>query len=221
MTDIKPPYRLVAALGLSCSVSIGLLVARVIASDSQRYTFLIWNLALAAVPLLLGWWLVQRIEEYGWFKWQQVILTAAWLSFLPNSFYIITDFIHLRETYEASLMFDVVLLLSFALNGLILGFISLYLVHAQLIKRFHPKTAYLVVAIILLACSFAAYLGRYTRWNSWDVLLRPAGLLFDVSDRFINPAAHQETYLVTLLMFGLLMSLYAVIWESARLLRQK
>lgn len=221
MTNAKSPYRLVTALGLSCAVSVGLLAVRVIGSDSQRFTFLLWNLALAAVPLLLGWWLVQRVGEYGWFKWQQVVLTVAWLSFLPNSFYLITDFVHLRETYEASLMFDIVLLLSFVINGLILGFLSLYLVHEQLVKRLKPKTAYVLVALILLACSFAAYLGRYTRWNSWDLLLRPAGLLFDVSDRFINPIAHQQTYLVTVLLFALLMSLYAVIWETARLLRQK
>ncbi len=215
------PIRLIAALTLSSSVSIGLLIIRVLASDSTRYIFLPWNLVLAAIPLLLSWWLVLRVSSKGWLTWQQVLLTIVWLSFLPNSFYLVSDFIHLRETYEVNLVFDVVMLMSFALNGLIFGFMSIYMVHRALLDRIRPRQAYILITLIILACSFAAYLGRYTRWNSWDIVLRPAGLLFDVSDRFINPGAHQQTYLTTLIFFALLMSTYIVVFEIARLIRHK
>jgi uncharacterized membrane protein len=218
---IGTPYRFMASLGLSIAVSVGLLAARVIASDSTRYAFLLWNIVLATVPLLLGWLLVQRIRELGWLRWQQIALTIIWLAFLPNSFYLVTDFVHLRQTYEASLLFDVVLLSSFMCNGFILGFISVYMVHRELVKRLSDIQAYALVGLIFVACSFAAYLGRFTRWNTWDLVLRPAGLLFDVSDRFVNPGAHTDTYVATLVLFLLLMSTYTVIYEAARALRKQ
>lgn len=217
----KIPIRLITALALSASFSVGLLVARVIASESSRYIFLLWNLTLAVIPLLLGWWLVERVRTHGWLKWKQILLTLVWLSFLPNSFYLTSDFVHLRETYEASLIFDVVMLMSFAVNGLIFGLMSLYLIHKELLRRLKPRQAFALVTAVLLACSFATYLGRYTRWNSWDVVFRPFGLIFDVSDRFLNPAAHSQTYLSTLLFFGFLTTLYFVIWEMTRLLEKK
>ena len=179
------------------------------------------NLLLAAIPLLISIWLVQRVAEYGWMKPAQMLLTIFWLSFLPNSFYLITDFIHLRETYEVGLLFDIVLLMSFALNGIVLGFASIYLVHKQIIKRIPPLSSMLIIQLVLLASSFASYLGRYTRWNSWDIVMRPAGLLFDVSDRFISPSLHEQTYLTTILIFSLLSSLYLVVWQSAKLTSER
>lgn len=156
---------------------------------------------------------------FGWLKWQQVTLTTLWLAFLPNSFYIITDLIHLRVNYEADLLFDITLLMSAILAGLIFGYLSVYTVHRELLKRFSERTSYGLISIIFLAASFAICLGRYTRWNSWDIILQPAGLLFDVSDRLVNPDAHLLTYQTTLILFMLLIAGYAVVYEAARFLR--
>lgn len=213
------PYRLVASLAFLVLVCIGLLGTRVIFSDSLRYSFLFWNLFLAISPVLIAWWLVVRIREHGWLRWQQILLTSAWVLFLPNSFYIITDLIHLRANYEADLLFDIVLITNFIVAGLLFGFISTYLVHMEIVKRVRERWAYGLIAVLFLAVSFAVYLGRYTRWNTWDIILRPAGLLFDVSDRFINANAHSQTYQATLVLFLLLISSYAVVYELARLLR--
>ncbi len=216
----KLPYRLIFAIALACFFSVGLLLIRIFSSDSTRYIFLIWNLVLAITPLLLSVWLVSRIGQFGWLAWPQILLTIIWLSFLPNSFYLVSDFVHLRPNFEASLIYDIVMLMSFALNGLILGFMSLYLVHKELRKRLSFRGSYGLILLVLLACSFATYLGRYTRWNSWDLVLRPAGLLFDVSDRFINPGAHGVTYVSTLLFFGLLSTAYVVVYEAIRELKK-
>lgn len=213
------PYRLISALGLLLGASIGLLLIRILVSDSVRYGFLPWNLTLAVVPALLSWWLVTRVRAYGWLRWQQIILTVLWLAFLPNSFYIITDLIHLRVNYEADLLFDITLLMSAILAGLIFGYLSVYTVHRELRNRLSERVSYVIIGTILLAASFAICLGRYTRWNSWDILLQPAGLLFDVSDRLINPDAHLVTYQTTLILWILLVTVYAVIYEAARFLR--
>jgi uncharacterized membrane protein len=134
--------------------------------------------------------------------------------FLPNSFYLVTDFIHLRQTYEAGILYDITMLASFMLNGLILGSISLMLIHRELAKRLTTIQTSLLVGLIILGSSFAVYLGRFTRWNTWDVLLQPAGLLFDVSDRFVNPGDHPQTFTTTLLLFAFLSVFYFVIWEA-------
>lgn len=213
------PKRFIASLALFSVVSCGLLITRMVSSDSSRYGFLIWNLVLAAFPLLLAWWLAGRIRKLGWAKWQQVVLTLFWLSFLPNSFYLITDLIHLRSNYEADLLFDITLLVSFIVAGLIFGIASMFIVHKEIIKRTTERYAYAWVGLMFLAVSFAICLGRYTRWNTWDILLRPAGLLFDVSDRLINPIVHLQTYQTTVTLFLFLFCTYIVVWEAARLLR--
>lgn len=217
----KSPHRLIAAVTAMSLTGVLLLVLRIIDSNSTRYVFLVWNLLLAAVTPLLAWWLVRRVRRYGWAHWKQFYLTIIWIVFLPNSFYILTDFIHLRQTYEASLLYDIVMLTSFALSGLIMGFISVYLIHVELGKRLRPPQTWVVIGTIFLASSFAICLGRFTRWNTWDIFLKPAGLLFDVSDRVVNPSAHGETYVVTAVFFVLLFSVYWVIWETTQLLRSK
>lgn len=218
----KPsPNRLIASLTLLSSISIGLLIIRVAVTDSYRYGFLIWNLFLGFIPVLLAWWLVNRIRKYGWSKWQQIVLSLAWLVVVPNSFYIITDLIHLRANFEADLLFDAGLLVSFIIAGFMFGYISVYMLHQELLKRVTMKGSYLIVGVLFLAISFAICLGRYSRWNTWDIILRPTGLLFDVSDRFINPSIHAQTYQTTVTLFLLLFSVYIVLFEAARLLRAK
>lgn len=216
----KSTDRLIASLSVLCFTPVFLLLLRVSNSDSSRYLFMIWNLLLGIIPVFLAWWLVERLKKHRWSHSKQLLLTAGWLLFLPNSFYLVTDFIHLRQTFEASLLFDVVLFTSFAVSGLIIGYISLFLVHNELSKRLPRKQAWVIVGLIFLASSFAIYLGRFSRWNTWDILLKPTGLLFDVSDRFLNPYMHHQTYETTLIFFVLLFPVYWVIWESIHYLKK-
>jgi uncharacterized membrane protein len=216
-----PPYRLITALSGLSLVAVWLLIIRIIESDSLRYVFLIWNLILAALSPLLAWWLVERARQYGWKKWQQISLAIAWVVFLPNSFYVITDFIHLRQTYEASFLYDIVMLMSFSVCSLIMGLMSIYIVHSELAKVLPKKKLWLGLGLLFLVSSFAITLGRFTRWNTWDIIFKPAGLLFDVSDRLINPAAHSDTYQVTAVFFVFLFSIYWVIWELGQTLKAR
>lgn len=175
---------------------------------------------MAWVPLVFGVILFERLKKSSWLTWQNLLLTVLWLIFLPNSFYMVSDAIHLNNTGEISLLFDVAMFVSFAWNGLLLGFISVFAVHNQLLKRMPAKAAHITISFVLLACSFAIYLGRYSRWNTWDILTNPAGLLFDVSDRFINPGAHPLTYSTTATMFVLLAGIYFITWKLVKLIRQ-
>ena len=213
--------RLVAALVASNGVTLLLFLMRSAESQTDRYWFLLWNLFLAWLPLLFAVCLVDRLRTTAWSTWQNIILTVFWVGLLPNSFYLVSDLIHLHETGEVSLLYDIVMFCSFIFNAYIAGFMSVFIVHQRLLKRFAAKWAYLIIAVVLLACSFAIYLGRSLRWNSWDILVNPAGLIFDVSDRVVNPAAHTQSFVTTITFFLLLMSTYAVFWELAILSNPK
>jgi uncharacterized membrane protein len=216
----SPGYRRVFyTLLVSNGVSLLLFALRSVESQTDRYWFFVWNLILAWVPLAFAWLLVQRLKRTSWPQWQNVGLTLLWLGFLPNSFYLMSDLVHLHETGEVSLLYDIVMFLSFIFNGLVAGYMSLFLVHRELLRRVSYQSARAVVALVLLACSFAIYLGRSLRWNSWDVLVNPAGLLFDVSDRVVNPSAHPQTFVTTMTFFLLLASVYFVVLELVRALR--
>jgi uncharacterized membrane protein len=216
---VSGQFRVVYALLLSNSVSLLLLGLRILESETTRYWFLVWNLALGWLPLLFAWWLVHRVRRARWLSWQNALLSVLWLGFLPNSFYLVSDLIHLRVTGEVSLLYDVVLFCSFIFNAYLAGFMSLYLIHRELLRRIQRQNAHTLVAIVLLACSFAIYLGRNLRWNTWDVLINPAGLLFDVSDRVVNPGLHPQAFVTTATFFVLLGSMYVVIWQLVEALR--
>lgn len=211
--------RLGLALLLSSLTSVGLFMAGALRNHSMEFSYLIWNLFLAWLPLLFGLWLERVLRRKLWSSWEALAATALWLAFLPNSFYMISDFVHIQEVQRIDLLYDVVTFSAFIFSGVTLGFLSLYAIHRQLLQRMHWRMAALTTAGVILLCSFAIYLGRDLRWNSWDILVNPGGILFDVSDRFLHPTSYPRLFTTTGSFFVLLGSLYVVVWEVARNLR--
>ena len=171
-------------------------------------SYLPWNLLLAWIPLGLSLGLVALLRRRRWSDWLTLLLTLVWVLFLPNSFYLVSDFIHLQEVATTNVLYDAVMFTVFVFTGLLLGFSSLYLVHRELLKRLPTRSAALVVAGLLLVCSFAIYIGRDLRWNSWDVLVSPAGLLFDLSNRVTQPTSWNEMFSTVAIFFALLGGMY-------------
>lgn len=209
------------ALFASSLVSIGFWMAGALSNSSTAFGYLIWNLALAWIPLILALWLERILRIKLWSSWLALLATVLWLGFLPNSFYVLSDFVHITEVPRADIVFDVVMFGSFAINGLLLGYSSLFLVHSELRRRLSARATGMVVAGVLLLSSFAIYIGRDLRWNTWDVITSPASLLFDVSDRLINAGAHPQLLSTTVSFFVLLSSVYIVIMYMVRALRQQ
>lgn len=208
--------RLGIVLGFASLVSVGLFVVGALRNDETEFVYLIWNLFLAWIPLGIGLWLTKILKHKLWSSWKALLVTLLWVVFLPNSFYMISDFIHVQEMPRVDLLYDVVMFTSFILNGVILGFLSLYMIHHELLKRVKWQTAARIVVGILALCSFAIYLGRDLRWNSWDMLVNPGGILIDVSDMVLYPSTYPRAASVTLSFFILLGSLYMVVWQAAR-----
>ncbi len=213
--------RLLLALAGSSLVSVCLFLAGALSNHSREFGYMIWNLFLAWVPLGITMLLIRTLRHKLWSSWTALLLTMVWIGFLPNTFYMISDFIHVQDVRRVDLLYDVVMFASFIFNGVIIGFLSLFLVHKELEKRVWPRAAFELIGLVLLLCSFAIYLGRDLRWNSWDVLLNPGGILVDVSDRVLHPLAHPQMFTTTGSFFVLLSSLYGVGWIMARVARQQ
>src|SRR5512146_1339372 len=214
-----PRTQFILALGVSTLVSIGLFAYGAWRNSSLEFGYLVWNLFLAWLPLLFAVRLVSVLRYKLWSSWEALTTSTLWLIFLPNSFYMISDFIHLQDVQRVDVVYDTLMLTSFIYTGVMLGFSSLYLIHIQLRRRLSARAATLWVAVTLLICSGAVYVGRDLRWNSWDVLTNPGGLLFDMSDRIQHPAAYPQMLITITTFFVLLASMYSLLWRGARLLR--
>ncbi|HEX7963602.1 MAG TPA: DUF1361 domain-containing protein [Candidatus Saccharimonadales bacterium] len=212
--------RLGLALVSSSLASVLLFAAAALRNHSLTFDYLAYNLFLAWIPLLLTLWLQRMLRTRLWSSWPPFLLTLFWLGFLPNTFYMISDYIHLQDVPRVDFMLDVIMFSSFILNAFILGLISLYLVHGELRKRVSLKVSWYMMAATIFLTSFAIYIGRDLRWNTWDVLLNPASILFDVSDRLLAPHQHPEMFTTTFGFTVLISSIYVTVWCCARILRQ-
>ncbi|HYH36187.1 MAG TPA: DUF1361 domain-containing protein [Candidatus Saccharimonadales bacterium] len=213
----SPRGQFIISLIVISLVSEGLFMYTAVRDRALVYDYLSWNLFLAWLPLLFALRLMTVLKRKLWSSWEALATSFLWLIFLPNSFYIISDLIHLRDAANADILYDSVMFISFVFTGLLLGFSSLYLIHLQLRRRLSPRGAGFWVAVTLVLCSAAIYLGRDLRWNSWDILTNPGGLLFDIADRVQHPAAYPHMLLIISAFFILLAGMYNVLWRGTRL----
>lgn len=207
---MTPQRRLLYAIVLANGFSLALYVLRVAGTGSFRYWFMLWNLFLAWLPLLFAWLLSRSLRHGRWASAKNLIYTVGWLLFLPNSFYLVSDLIHLQTTGEINILFDAVLFFSFIVNGYLAGLWSVYLVHRQLKRRQDEASSIALIIAVFFLCGFAIYLGRTLRWNTWDVLINPAGILFDASEGIINPLSHPQVLVTTGSFFLLINAIYWV-----------
>ena len=191
---------LLAAMSCFCFL---LSTIRFIVSGTLTFSFLNWNLFLAFIPYAVSTALVLN-KNYRDNKFKFAVLLFVWLLFFPNAPYILTDLFHLRLQSSVPVWFNLVLLLSFAWTGLVFGIISLLDIYSLLRGFLKKKIAGFIVVMLLFAGSFGIYLGRFMRWNSWDIISNPSDVIADIADRFINPMQHPRTWILTLLMGVLL-----------------
>lgn len=190
------------------SLALGLLFARGAIFHSLELRFMVWNLFLAWLPWLLAI-PVRLVPSRRGKAWQLLPVFAAWFLFLPNAPYMVTDLLHLRHTRHAPVWFDASMLFVFAWTGCVLGFASLRTVHERIENWLGRTAGWAFVASAAVGTGFGIYLGRFLRWNTWDVLTRPRGLAFDVAVRVLRPEEHAHTWGVTLLFAALMLVGYA------------
>ncbi len=194
-------FIVVSTLLFWCVCMIGVRMGR---TGSGYYGFLLDNLLLACVPLFLS--TVLRIASHWRLHWSvQLAVFSLWLLFLPNAPYILTDILHLTWASHAPAWYDLALLLSCSGTGLLLGYLSLIDVQGIVARIVGATCGWIFALVSLVLSGFAIYLGRFLRWNSWDVLIDPPRL-FGILSALMEPWAHGRALGVTLI-FGVILTL--------------
>jgi uncharacterized membrane protein len=207
MREIAKPSglgSLTAFLGLACLGCVLLYAIRVAVSGRLWYLFLVQNLGLAAVPYLVAASasvLSARIPPGRRRAWALAPLALLWLIFYPNAPYIFTDFIHVIErTYlkagpperigiDAMLWYDLVMTAAFAFIGHFIGLVSMWVMQEVCASAWGKASSGALVLGAILMSGFGIYLGRFSRLNSWDLLLSPSRVLAEVAEAGAEPRA--------------------------------
>ncbi len=184
---------LVASSCFSCL----LLLVRMIVTNAINYIFLPWNLFLAFIPYWITWWINRNISMIN-NKVKLGLALATWLLFIPNSFYIITDLFHFTTIRSAPKWFDLLLIFSFAWNGILCGIISIRRVEIILITLKGKNFSFLVLLSVMWLNAMGIYIGRYLRFSSWDIITDPFSLAGEIGDLIIHPFSNLFAWAMTL-----------------------
>jgi uncharacterized membrane protein len=204
------------SLALASALCLGALLARWAYGEPGAYDFLPWNLFLAWVPLLAAVGVYDAARR-GTRPVRLLPLAAVWLLFLPNAPYLLTDYVHLGSRDDAPLWFDIVLFGSYAWTGMLLGFLSIFVMQGVVRRAAGPAWSWALVGASLAASSFGIYVGRSLRWNSWDFLLRPRALVEDIWARIVDPLAYPRGVGMTLALTAVLWTGYLTLYAFAQL----
>lgn len=207
-----------ASLVFASGLCLVFLALRIAYARNMAYIGLAWNLFLAWLPL------VSSFAAFSLYRRPLSLTTALvavsailWLLFFPNAPYLLTDLMHLRDTGDAPFWYDMIMLISFAWTGFYLGLVSLYLMQDVIRRMLGPCTGWAFALGSLALGSFGIYLGRFLRWNSWDVFTRPLDVLDDILERLLNPFQHAQAVGFSLLFFLFLISAYWMVVALAEL----
>ncbi len=215
MLKLSPLKKLIAAFLIFITI---MLICRFIYSDNIRYISLLWNLFLAWIPFEISILLTKKTPLTSW---KAYLLLAGWLLFFPNALYIITDLVHLEESRtDAPVWFDAILLFTSSVTGLILAFASLYKVEVYLQKKIRNAIVNKIIVACLFVGSFGVYLGRFLRWNSWDIVTHPFSLFNEIITPIVMPWQYYKTWGVTVLLTCLFSLLYFTIKKLPGLLKE-
>lgn len=178
---------------------IFLMLVRLVVSGNFMHLYLPWNLLLAWIPAGFAAAYRKSVEAKHPYLLRLFFL-LSWLAFLPNAPYILTDMVHLQPRGDVPFWFDWLLLISFAWAGFLVGCWSLAEVWRTMRGRWHERLHLPFLLFVVLATAFGVYLGRFERWNSWDLLLHPGGVISDTFRAMLRPHVIAMTGLFSLFL---------------------
>lgn len=193
---------------LSTFFALALFTLRIFQSARFAYTNLIWNLFLAWLPLLFSLWAAALYKARPDRRWLIIFPGFLWLIFFPNAPYIITDFLHLKQHSGIPIWFDILMLAAFAWTGFFLAIVSLRTMQLMVKNHLGWLLSWLFAGGILALAGIGIYLGRFSRWNSWDIFLSPQEIFFDVAVRVANPFSNLSFYSFTSIITAFLIICY-------------
>ena len=183
-----------ALLAFVSALAFTLLTLRMWATQNADFIFMTWNLFLAWVPLLFIKWVSVRENAKPAPALLLLIYLTIWLLFFPNAPYLITDLKHLKSVPDQLLWYDALMIFTFALSGFLTGLYSIRIVHRLLTNRYNQYFAWLSIAAAMFLSGFGIFLGRYGRWNSWDIVTHPKALAKGIFHSMQDPFAIKHTF---------------------------
>ena len=191
-------------LFLSISFTLLLLAVRTFYSHTNDYRFYPWNLFLAVIPLYFS----RKLHNCEGIGWKSILLIACWLLFFPNAPYIITDIFHFYQRPGVPLWYDLLLVFSASWNGLLITFMSLVQVDKFIGRHTTKKWSVAIIGLLLFTTSNGIYLGRFLRFNSWDVVTKPGSLVQLAFSYTSMPFHHLQAWAFCIICTALLLLIY-------------
>jgi len=202
---------------LLTSVGFGflLLLARTVYTGGLTFAFLVWNLFLAFVPYFFSYSLSVRP---AWIKnkWKFAAVFTIWLLFIPNSFYMLTDLFHLYDSVAVPRWYDLLLILCFAWNALLMGILSVRHMEKIIQSIWSYRFEWLFVYPVMLLNAIGIYIGRYLRFNSWDLLSNPFRLIADTTQILAHPIFYRNAWAMTICFSFFLGILYMTLKKLSK-----
>jgi uncharacterized membrane protein len=210
-------FSLLAGASVIC---VGLVRFRAAMTGSMDYAFLVWNLFLAWVPFGIAYIIyITSVRR----RWLYVIVPASallWLIFFPNAPYILTDLQHRSSAGgDAPVWYDVILLLWFVFTGLFLGMVSLFLMQEIVRREFGRWFGWGFVLAVAGLSSIGVYMGRFLRWNSWDILGNFSGMAQFTLYYLIHPT--DRSLIFASLFTSFFLFVYLILYAFGHLLIER
>lgn len=196
---------LVVSLMATTALTLALGITDPAAPMSYPTKFLVWNLVLAWIPMICAV-AFDLVERRLWL----LPLGLVWLAFLPNAPYLVTDLVHLGEGYE---LWRHVLQYGFAAwTGVLLGVVSLLLVHRRLDDEFGAFWGWLAAVASVALCAVGVVIGRFQRWNSWDLVTRPDAVVAATFEWMRSPLSYVQSTGVAIAVAAFFGLAYLTVW---------
>jgi len=200
----RPGARVLLVVALSMLSCLVLVLVRYGLTGRFSQSYLIWNLVLAAVPVLIARYGTMLASRQTTPKRSRVFAIGSfmvWLVFYPNAPYVFTDFIHvvrranlgavaLPWLSQADLLwYDIVMNAAFAFIGHYMGLVSMYIMHGAMRAMFGRVAGWSLMVPAILLSGFGIHIGRFSRFDSWDLIMQPVQTVRVISQSLSDPAA--------------------------------
>lgn len=192
---------------LSSLLGVAFFVVRAAWSDSLLHKFLMWNLFLAWIPYLCALLMIAMYQRRA-SAWWYIFPSLVWLLFFPNAAYLVTDLYNLQDMPPVPFWYDLGFFATLAWTGLLLAVASLQIVQRMVKQSYGAWISWLVVLIVVGLNGVGIYLGRFLRWNSWDIVTDPFAVLQDAITPFLHPLAYRQSVAIIIVFSALLLVVY-------------
>lgn len=207
---IKIPKQIIILLALAIILNL----LRVVLFNNTTFLYMFWNIFLALIPFLISSIILLNVNKSNFLKPQSLISLFIWFLFLPNTFYVLTDFIHLGRIYGVPVWYDIFVLFSSTTVSLLMGLYSLRHLEEICQLKFSKRLTSAILIIVILFASFGVYLGRFLRFNSWDFFVSHSSLFLNIWQIFTKENNYVNVYSYTFTFFLFILFCYWAFKET-------